>query len=54
MAVRANDKIAQMCHSINYTMRWPAWLPLDEYLTPVACARRIARNRRRNDAQRAA
>ena len=30
------DKVAQLCHTINYTMRLPRWLPLDELLIPVA------------------
>jgi len=32
----ANDKIAQVCHTINYAMRLSSWLPLDEYLMPIA------------------
>ena len=32
----ASDKVAQMCHTINYEMRLPWWLPVDELLTPVA------------------
>lgn len=32
----ASDRVAQMCHTINYQMRLPWWLPLDELLMPVA------------------
>ena len=31
-----SDKVAQMCHTINYAMRLPWWLPIDELLIPVA------------------
>ena len=32
----ASDKIAQLCHPINYQMRLPWWMPLDEFLIPVS------------------
>ena len=35
-SLHQNDKIAQVCHTINYAMRLPSWLPLDEYLIPVS------------------
>ena len=34
--LQPNDKVAQVCHTVNYAMRMPSWMPLDEYLIPVA------------------
>ena len=29
-SLKPNDKIAQVCHTINYVLRWPRWLPVDD------------------------
>jgi len=34
--LEASDKVAQMCHTINYELRMPRFLPIDEYLITVS------------------